>query len=139
MKTRKRIWGGWVLCVALILAGCGSEPNSDLFDVSGTVAFDGEPVPAGHIEFIPLRGSGDPVFASIQDGEFDISADGKSDGLKPGWYNIKVSGFDGVAHVDDNNEINYRGSPLFPQYETTKMFEFEDTTLDIKIEYPDGR
>ena len=114
--------------VAFLVAGCGpgEEP---LFDVAGTVTFDGKPVPIGTIYFEPdgsLGNDGPQGTAHIQDGKFDTAAGGT--GVRGGAYIIRVQGYDGKPRP----ELPY-GKDLFPEYEEKKDFPKEKSTLRIEI------
>ena len=103
-----------VLAVAVAaVAGCGGEEK--LYTVSGTVTYNGNPIPKGLIFFDPdatKGGSGTQGFASILDGKFTTAEKGK--GVKGGAYSIRVSGFDGK----EANEAPF-GQALFPEYSMT--------------------
>lgn len=63
----------WALLICLALAGCGGEREIPRFDLSGTVNYDGQPVPAGAIEFLPDVASGNEgpgTSAEIQNGRY---------------------------------------------------------------------
>ena len=104
MKKIALIHALLVLCFAV--AFCGCTPKEHRCAVSGAVTSDGEPVPFGHVQFVPENP--DPNvgvvggFAEITDGRYEISAD--PNGLMPGRYNVRV-----VATVDydsDGNPVN---------------------------------
>ena len=65
-------WGSALLtCLALV--GCHGERELPRFDLSGAVAYDGRPVPAGYIEFAPdvSQGNDGPgSSAEIRDGRY---------------------------------------------------------------------
>lgn len=74
-SPRRRRWFATMslLVGALALAGCGKEP-ANVVHVSGTVTFDGKPVPLGMIVFEPdpsKSNSGRQGHADIKDGKFD--------------------------------------------------------------------
>ncbi|HJZ59142.1 MAG TPA: carboxypeptidase-like regulatory domain-containing protein [Gemmataceae bacterium] len=90
------------------LTGCGGGEGS----VSGTVTFDGHPVPNGTVTFVKTEGGLVREGAVITDGTFQVK-------LPPGKYKIEVNGrkvvgkkkqknFDGV---DEEVEIT---DELFP-------------------------
>ncbi len=86
----------WVVAFS---SGCTKQPK--LAQISGTVTFKGQPVPAGYVSFTPDVASGNSgplhVF-QIKDGVFDSSLDtspGQVSGLPPGHYFIRIAGFDG--------------------------------------------
>ena len=79
--------------VALSVAGCGGS-NRTLYDVSGTVTFDGQPVPAGSIIFEPdvaAGNDGTQGHAEIKDGQFDTAISQK--GVTGGAYQARVRGY----------------------------------------------
>lgn len=68
-------WG--VLAVVLacvpLTGGCGpSGPTT--YPVSGTVTFNGEPLPDGYITFVPEDASVGPEGSAIENGEFSFRA-----------------------------------------------------------------
>src|SRR5262245_21835714 len=85
-------------CLALIVcaavAGCS---GASLYDVKGTVNWNGDPIPAGVIWFEPdvAKGNinGPQGYAQIKDGKFDTRQNGR--GVRPGLYTIRVEAFDG--------------------------------------------
>jgi hypothetical protein len=111
---------------AALLLGCGREEK--LYHVSGTVTFEGNPVPAGTVFFDPVAGGGakGQGFATIKNGEFDTAADGR--GLAPGKYSIRVLGFDGKESNDAP-----RGKSLFPEYTTAHDQPADKARIEIKV------
>ena len=96
---------------ALLLYGCSRGPSFN--DVSGTVTFDGKPVPAGRIYFNPdfSKGNDGPQgFADIKDGKYDTR--NKGQGHAGGPMVISVEGFDGKSENPDSV-----GKPIFVAYE----------------------
>ena len=117
---------GLVLGLAA-LAGCGSEEK--LYRVSGTVTYNGKPIPKGLIFFDPdgTKGTaGGQGFANIIDGKYDTAAEGK--GVRGGAYVVRVNGFDGK----EANEAPF-GQPLFPEYTGNKELPKEDSTFDVNV------
>jgi hypothetical protein len=89
-----------------IAAGCSkSEPKT--IQLSGKVTFNGQPVPAGYIMFVPdfsQRNYGQGTrMAQIKDGAYDSST-AENPGVHPGPTIIRIAGFDGK-----------KDPPLFPQ------------------------
>ena len=110
-----------------LLAGCAAEEK--LYDVSGTVTYDGKPIPAGmvYLDPDPSKGtSGMQGFAPIKDGRFDTAVEGR--GIRGGAYVIRVAGHDGVV----GNE-NPWGRPLFNEYEFKKDLPKEKSELPIVV------
>src|SRR5688572_24405376 len=86
----RRLLGG--AAVLALAAGCSSEPP--MAQVSGTVTFKGEPVPAGWISFTPDADKGTVRVCQIKDGVYDSSKEGQP-GVYPGKNLVKIAGFDG--------------------------------------------
>jgi hypothetical protein len=106
---------------ALVL-GCGSA-GPDMFHVSGTVTFDGKPIPAGRIDFVPdlaKKNDGPQGFAVISDGKFDTRKDGQ--GHAGGPMVVRIEGFDGKADQSkaDDKKPKGVGNPLFNAFELTR-------------------
>jgi hypothetical protein len=87
----------WVILLLVLAAGCTKEPGPA--QLSGTVTFKGQPVPAGWISFTPdaaaPEGYGGVKVLQIKDGVYDSSK--QSPPLIPGPYQVKIAGFDGVV------------------------------------------
>lgn len=89
----RRAPGALALGLVLIgLAGCTSKPP--MAQLSGTVTFQGKPVPAGWISFTPEAGVGTVRVCQIKDGVYDSSTEGET-GIFPGKNLVKIAGFDG--------------------------------------------
>jgi hypothetical protein len=86
----RRLLGGAV--VLALAAGCSSEPP--MAQISGTVTFKGQPVPAGWISFTPDATKGSVRVCQIKDGVYDSSKEGQP-GVYPGKNLVKIAGFDG--------------------------------------------
>ena len=112
--------------LAALLAGCGGERVHHL---SGTVMFQGKPVPAGHIVFEPSAGSangGSPAFAKIKDGRYDTRLEGQ--GTVGGPHTVLIHGRDGIPRGELLN-----GLPLFQDYSTTADLPNKEGTLDFEV------
>ncbi|HJZ91248.1 MAG TPA: hypothetical protein VKE40_10270 [Gemmataceae bacterium] len=86
----RRLRGGVVLLA--LAAGCSSKPQ--MAQLSGTVTFKGQPVPAGWISFTPEAGKGSVKVCQIKDGVYDSSKE-PDPGIFPGRNLIRIGGFDG--------------------------------------------
>ena len=62
-----------IVPLAVSLIGCG-RPGPAMYAVSGTVTWQGEPVPKGDIVFIPIDGAVAPDAAKIIDGKYRLKA-----------------------------------------------------------------
>ena len=68
--------------VLLVLVGCHRSGTS----VTGTVSYDGQPVPRGVITLTPTDGSGKPEGSKILAGKFEITS------IEPGQKRVSVIG-----------------------------------------------
>ena len=123
-----------VLCV--LCAGCDGAKT---YRVSGKVTFQGKPVPAGKIYFIPdgSKGNTGPTgWADIKNGEYDTSATGGSN-ASPGPVIIAIEGLDPSAPPDkkDKKDVSedVTVKVLFPRYETPYEVPKEKSTKDIEV------
>ncbi len=99
------------LPLAALLLGCGGERS---FNLSGTVTYQGKPVPAGQIIFEPDASAGNKgpaAYAKIKDGRYDTSAEGH--GTVGGPHLVRIHGRDGIPRGELLN-----GLPLFRDYNT---------------------
>ena len=128
---------GWVRLTLhaswlLFALGCGSSEPAR-FDVSGTVQFDGAPVPAGYIVFEPdtTQGNRGPgAGAKIVQGRFATAPD---KGVVGGPHIVRIHGTDGVAVELPGEGLNPAGTPLFPDYETRVDFPQTVATHDFVV------
>lgn len=116
-----------VLVAAVALAGCGDSEK--LYDVSGTITFEGKPIPKGLIFFDPEKGTpGTQGFANIEQGKYDTSNPGAGKGIRGGKYSVRISGFDGVPAA----EAPF-GKFLFPEHELKKELPSQKQTFDYDV------
>jgi hypothetical protein len=75
-----------VLALALIacLAGCGRRDG--LTSISGTIAYDGQPVKKGTVTFVPADGNGPTAAAPIVDGKYSVK-------ILPGRKLVRIEAF----------------------------------------------
>lgn len=64
-------------CISFgVLSGCGGEEEGPLtVQVSGTVTYDGEPLPEGRIVLRPAEGEGRGYSGRIEDGSFSFETE----------------------------------------------------------------
>lgn len=74
-------WAVASVCVTLSIAGCG--PSDGLVLVSGTVSFDGAPIPEGTIQFRALEGDQKAYASPIVDGKYEAR-------VEPGPASVEV-------------------------------------------------
>ncbi len=65
----------WTIALTLLLVACGCGPSApELYDVTGTVTFDGQPVTDGEIILFPIEAGQTPDAGPIKDGKFAFKA-----------------------------------------------------------------
>jgi hypothetical protein len=117
---------GWL--VLLALCGCGSASNR--FDVSGTITYRGQPLPAGLVMFDPdiaAGHDGPQGFAHIKDGRFDTRLLGGQPVIA-GPHRVRIQGFDGQP----GHELPL-GKMLFPDYELALPLQPGQPPLTIDV------
>lgn len=68
-------WLSTLLTMVVIgTVGCGGPSGPKLYPVTGTVTWEGEPLPEGDISLIPI-GSGGSAGGKIIDGKFSVKTD----------------------------------------------------------------
>src|SRR5947208_2615117 len=117
------VWRSIVLFAIVVVGGIGCSSKPKPAQLSGTVTFKGQPVPAGYISLAPDVGNGgrgpQRVF-QIKDGVYD-SAKENQPGHTPDKYIVHIAGFDGVR---------------IPRYGQGKQIFNE--VIDLYITVPDG-
>lgn len=108
--------------------GCGDDGK---YKVTGTVNFNGKPVPAGEIRFTPDKGNKAPmVLVRIKNGAYETPDD---KGLVGGAYQLRVSGFGSAGNTKDPTAPDF-GKPLFKTYREDVEFPKDDYEHNIEIE-----
>lgn len=115
----------WLFCLAalVVLAGCNRGPKT--YHLTGTITYQGKPVPVGNIMFEPETG-GQPGFAKIKDGKYDTSLEGQ--GVLGGPHRVTITGLDGIQRGELLNGIQ-----LFPDYRTTADLPASDAVQDFEV------
>jgi hypothetical protein len=121
--VRAALAGGLMAAVG----ACGNP--SGRYDLSGTIMFDGKPVPAGLIVINPdmqKKNDGPQGMAEIKAGRFDTKASAK--GAPSGAVTLVVDGFDGQPLPDQP-----LGKPLFIGHRVSLDLPKTATTHDIDV------
>lgn len=116
--------------LAMSLAGCSGTDGASQYELSGTVTFQGKPIPAGTITFEPdaVKGNrGRQGFATIKDGRYDTREGGR--GTIGGAQVVQISGTDGISA----GETFPTGKPLFEPYTTSVDLPKESSTHDFDV------
>ncbi len=83
------------LILAVGLCGCGRNSGPELVQLSGTILFEGRPIPPGSLTFIPKAGEGPTATGTISEaGHFTVSTHRTGDGIPPGEYRIRVESWE---------------------------------------------
>jgi hypothetical protein len=118
--------GLWLLC------GCGG--GTSVYDVSGTVTFDGKPVPAGRVFFDPdlaQKNDGPQGSASIRAGKFDTRQGGRA--AVSGPVVVRIEGYEKGA---DEKSV---GKTLFVDYEIKLDLPKEASTQKLEVPASAGK
>ena len=117
------------LMILVLFAGC-RESGPRAYHVSGSVTFEGQPVPAGTVLFQPDESkgcSGPAGLATIHEGKYDTAGPGGK-GVVGGAHLVRIIGLDGKPA-----EMAPDGVPLFPDYTTTVDLPMEDSEHDFAV------
>lgn len=113
--------------LSCLLLGCGSSER--LYDVTGTVTWNGKPVPMGLIFLDPdasKGATGRQGFANIKDGKFTTAVEGR--GIAGGMYVVRVLGYDGKPR----DELPF-GAPLFEEHLEFRELPAANSELSLTI------
>jgi hypothetical protein len=119
---------GLSLTACLLMTSCGTS-GSTVHHLSGKVTFNGKPLPAGRIFFLPntARGNaGQGGFAEIKDGTYDTRHNGNP--TPGGALIVRIDGFDGKGAPG-----NPAGQALFLAYEVEVEVPRADATQDFDV------
>jgi hypothetical protein len=114
--SRRRLAAAVLAVMSFTSAGCGKQTR---FDITGQVTFDGRPVPAGTVTFIPAgkrQAEAGTGFARIHAGRF-ATREGRSPGSGP--HRVMVNGCDGVpfeSRLGDVVDKHPMGKDLFTSH-----------------------
>ena len=128
-------WRGPLVVLAMVLTGCGQDDGPPRYSLSGTVTYEGQPVPFGWMVFSPAQGPG--ATANIEDGKYHTP---------PGWgtvggpHTIEVVAFGKKPDPKAATEGGAAGASQ-PTLTCTLQRDIpkEATTWDIKITPDDLR
>lgn len=121
-----------IATILFLAAGCSVEEGPPRYRVSGTVTYQGEPVPTGVIQFTPdasKGSSGPPGFAEIEAGVFDTKLSGK--GVVGGPHRVTVDAFSG-ENVDP--DLLPSGSILVSNFQQSLDLNVDsETVVDLEL------
>lgn len=127
------LWGLLVVFVGTSV-GCGPRDGVVRYPISGNITYDGKPIPAGTICFLPdvTKGNhGAPAFTVIKDGKYDTKI-GKSPVGGP--HEVVVDGADGIPCLDDMGNEMPNGKPMFEPYSIfVELPKKKGETVDLEV------
>jgi hypothetical protein len=123
----KSVISCWFVAAACVLAlGCGSSDGITRYRMTGSVTFNGQPVPAGTILFEPDSAAGNTGAAgsaTIVDGKYDTG----DQGIIGGPHIVRI---DGGEKGGPNDQA---GKTLFTGYTTKVDFPKKSGTHDFEV------
>jgi hypothetical protein len=128
IASRGRILFALVLPLLPVILGCSRSP----YQLSGSVTYDGNPVPVGEIVFMPDPAAGNRgpgVLAEIKDGRYEMPS---NKGHIGGAYLARLTGFDG-APAKAVGLVDPRGTPLFVDVTEKLTLPEQSTTHDFAV------
>ena len=132
----QRLWNDhfiWLI-ILMVLVGSGCTDGSG-YRVSGSVVFQGRPVPAGTIYFHPNKAAGNEGpsgFAQIVDGMFDTAA-ARGRGVIAGPHEVEISGYEPATQSAENPEGG--GVSLFAGYREVIEFPAAVSRHEFVVPY----
>ncbi len=111
---RARLWGQfrlvrWSWAAVLLIGCCGCSPAGPARQaISGSVMLDGEPATDIKLVFIPLGGNQVGAVASVENGEFQLSAE---HGPSAGAYDVVVEAMQ--PELEDFESLRQAGETPF--------------------------
>lgn len=129
-----------ILCLATLCLfglGCGGS-GPERQPLNGAVLFDGRPLKAGTIRFLPQAPTRGPAaLGKIQDGFYEIA---KEEGVVAGQYRVEIEGDIDVPFALDDQEAyekalaEGKGNPIPPQPIPARYNRQSTLTADISTD-----
>jgi len=128
-----RTLGLFCLALAAVMlgSGCFGQQGLETAPVTGTVTYNGKPLPYGTVSFRPPAGS--PATGNIQpDGSFSLSTYGNGDGAIVGTHQVSVTATEAHAgtrqQADPNTEMTVPKSMIPKKYTS---FSTSELTAEV--------
>lgn len=96
-----------IIASALPLIGCGGASGDlpDTAPVTGTVTYNGEPVPNAQVMFYPDEGPKPAVGTADENGVYSLTTFEKGDGAIPGTHVVTVTAYDNSSEGVSMNSL----------------------------------
>ncbi len=121
-----------VIVSCFLVVGCG-DGGPELYEISGTVTIDGEPLSKGAVRFVPLVGE-QSVSAIAEDGSFTLKCRDKYLGAYPGEHRITVY----AAEALGETKIRWFAPKEYAYPATTplkEVIEGPNENMELKLEW----
>lgn len=122
-----RAW--WLVCLALVLAGCGQRGPS-LVRVTGTVMIDGRPLPNAYIHFTPTAGGRGSHARAAGNGRYALDFLPGRPGAVAGTHRVSIS------TADESGGSETVPARYNRESELTATVEPGATTIDFDLKTP---
>jgi hypothetical protein len=107
------------------IAGCGGNDGPPRYQVTGSVTYDGQPVPGGRVLFTPDRGNTGPAsVAEIVEGKYETRSE---KGVIGGPHSVTIYGTDGTVATEQHDNT------LFSDYTQAVELPSGDSTMNFEI------
>lgn len=126
-----------VVCACLVgLAGCGGG-GPQIHEVSGTLTYQGSPLPNVGITFAPVSGSRSSYGETDADGRFKMRYSGTEDGVLEGEHVVFVSylpqGEEGMAYLEGRSTLKGTIKDVLGKYGSQDSSPYR-TTVEAAVE-----
>ncbi len=135
IRSSRIILGLALLCGPLV--GCAGSDGLPREAVSGTVTLDGQPLPDGAIQMIPVdKKDGIAAGAIIKDGKYEIE---REKGLVPGQYRVVINSGQAPAAAPADGPPGPVVASDTPKELIPSQYNLESTlTADVKAGTPNS-
>lgn len=117
------------ICLFLVLtwSGCGGPSGPAVGTVTGTVTFDGQPVPNASIQFVPIPEGRTSTAVTDAEGKYTLLYDSTQAGALVAKHLVRVTTTVPATYGDDGKVVKGSGKPeLLPErYNTSSEIEKE--------------
>lgn len=123
---------GATLATICLLAAAGCDTGPEMIPISGTVTFQGKPIPLGKITLRAIEGTRAPALGgTIKDGKYSIDTRG---GAPPGTYLVMI---EAVAKVGEA-QVDIPGASMDRMVQYIPKRYNENSELKLVVESGSG-